>query len=45
MRASLKDPDAQFAMVAPSLLLEGVVRNLPDETAQWARYWRDRYGV
>ena len=45
MRASLRDPDAQFAMVAPSLLLDGVVRSLPDETAQWAGYWRDRYGV
>ena len=45
MRASLKDPDAQFAMVAPSLLLDGVVRSLPDETAQWADFWRDRYGV
>ena len=45
MRASLRDPDAQFAMVAPSLLLDGVVRSLPDETAQWAAYWRERYGV
>ena len=44
VRASLKDPDVQFAMVAPSLLLDGVVRRLPDETAQWADYWRDRYG-
>ncbi len=45
MQASLRDPDAQFAMVAPSLLLDGAVRSLPDETAQWAGYWRDRYGV
>ena len=45
MRASLKEPDAQFAIVAPSLLLDGVVRSLPDETMQWAAYWRDRYGV
>ena len=45
MRASLKDPDAQFAIVAPSLLLDGVVRSLPDETKQWAAYWQDRYGV
>ena len=45
MRASLKDPDAQFAMVAPALLLDGVMRSLPDETTQWAGYWRDRYGV
>ena len=45
MRASLRDPDAQFGMVAPSLLLDGVVRSLPDETVEWATYWRDRYGV
>jgi hypothetical protein len=45
MGASLKDPDAQFGMVAPSLLLDGVVRSLPDETVEWATYWRDRYGV
>ena len=45
MRASLKKPEAQFGMVAPSLLLEGVVRSLPDETVEWANYWRQRYGV
>ena len=31
MRASLKDPDAQFDMVAPAQLLDGVARSLPDE--------------
>ena len=45
MRACLKDPDSQFRMVSPSLLLEGVVRSLPDETVAWAGYWRERYGV
>ena len=45
MRASLKDPEAQFGMVAASLLLESVVRSLPDETVEWANYWRERYGV
>ncbi len=45
MRASLKDPDAQFAMVAPSTLLDAVLRDVPDETAAWANYWRERYGV
>ena len=45
MRASLKDPNAQFKMVSPSLLLDGVVRSLPDETVEWAGYWRERYGV
>ena len=45
MRASLKDPDAQFDMVAPSFLLEAVSRSLPRKTAEWAGYWKDRYGV
>ena len=45
MRASLKDPRTQFDMVVPLVLLEGVERNLPDETVDWARYWRERYGV
>ena len=45
MRAALKDPDAQFDMVASSTLLDAVVRALPDETAAWANYWRERYGV
>ena len=45
MQASLRDPDVQFRMVTPSLLLDGVVRSLPDETVEWARYWKERYGV
>ena len=45
MRASLKEPEGQFSMAAPSALLDGVARRVPDETAVWARYWRDRYGV
>lgn len=45
MRASLKEPDAQFGMVPPSLLLQSVVRDSPDGTAEWANYWRERYGV
>ena len=45
MRASLKDPDSQFAMVAPSILVDAVVHALPDETIEWANYWRERYGV
>lgn len=43
VRASLKEPDAHFSMVSPALLLEGVVRSLPDETVEWANYWRERY--
>ena len=45
MCASLKEPETQFSMVAPSVLLNGVVRSLADETAEWANYWRERYGV
>ena len=45
MRATLKEPDAQFDMVAPAQLLDSVARSLPDETVDWANYWRDRYGV
>ena len=45
MHASLKDPEAQCKIISPSLLLEGVVRSLPDETVEWANYWRERYGV
>ncbi|MCE2457131.1 MAG: hypothetical protein J4G14_04885 [Dehalococcoidia bacterium] len=45
MRASLRDPAAKFAMVAPSTLLNTVVQSLPSETSEWARYWNVRYGV
>ena len=45
MRAVLTNPDEQFAMVAPVLLLKAVSRCLPDKTAEWAGYWRERYGV
>ena len=45
MRACLKAPDAQFRMVAPSRLVEALARDLPDETADWANYWRCRYSV
>ena len=45
MRAAVKEPDAQFDMVAPAQLLDGVARSLPDETVDWANYWKDRYGV
>ncbi len=45
MRASLKDPDAQFDMVAPSNLLNALSQPFSNETEGWAGYWRDRYGV
>ena len=45
MRASLREPDAQFDMVAPDSLVDAVYQRLPDETGEWAGYWRDRYGV
>ena len=45
MRASLKEPDAQFDMVAPSSFLDALSQRLPSETKEWAGYWQDRYGV
>ena len=45
IRASLKEPEAQFTMATPSVLLDGVVRSLPDETVEWVNYWWERYGV
>ena len=45
MRASLKSSGTQFDMVAPSSLLNALSESLPSETAEWAGYWRDRYGV
>ena len=45
MRASLRDPASQIDMVAPALLANAVSQCLPGETAEWADYWRSRYGV
>ncbi len=45
MQAALKEPDAQFDMVAPSSLLDALSQRLRCETAEWAGYWQDRYGV
>ena len=45
MRAALKNPDVQFDMVAPRSLLDAVCQRLSGEAAEWATYWRDRYGV
>ena len=45
MRACLKEPGAQFGLVAPRMLLDSVKGEFPDETAQWASYWQERYGV
>ena len=43
MRACLRDPSAKFDLAAPRKLLDNVVKNLPNETVEWAGYWRDRY--
>ena len=45
MRTVLKSPEAQFDMLTPATLLDAVVRAYPDETADWASYWIQRYGV
>ena len=45
MRATLREPDAQFGMVTPSALLDAVIQEFPDEMVAWANYWQERYGV
>ena len=45
MRACLKDLRSQFDLAVPQTLLDNVVKNLPNETVEWAGYWRERYGV
>ena len=45
IRDALKDPAAQFDMVAPSTMLDAVELEHPNDTAAWAGYWRERYGV
>ena len=45
MRVVLKNPNGQFDMVAPHSLVDAVCREYPAETASWAEYWRERYGV
>ena len=45
MRAVLKNPGGQFDMIAPHNLVDAVCREYPAETASWAEYWRERYGV
>ena len=45
MRAALRDPAAQFDMIAPADMLGAVHRDHPVETAPWASYWRERYRV
>lgn len=45
MRASLKDSESQFDMVAPRVLLDRVSRDLPTQTSKWSDYWEARYGV
>ena len=47
MRAALKDPDAAFASVCPSVLVDAVERecgSIP-EVREWAAYQRERYGL
>ena len=45
MRATLKDPDATFTSVCPSVLLDAVERECDsDATRDWVAYQRERYG-
>ena len=46
MRATLKDSDATFASVCPSVLVDAVARNCGSDAAQdWVVYQRERYGL
>ena len=46
MRATLKDSDAAFASVCPSVLLDVVERECDsDATRDWVAYQRERYGL
>ncbi len=45
VRASLKRPEEQFAMVSPATLLNATVAAEIWQTSTWADYWRNRYGV
>ena len=47
MRAALKDPDAAFASVCPSVLVDAVERECGSNPAvqEWAAYQRERYGL
>ena len=46
MRATLKDPDATFASVCPSVLVDAVERKCgsDDVAREWVAYQRERYG-
>ena len=45
METALKQPGEQFAMVAPAALVDSVEADCGESAAQWAEYWRRRYGV
>ena len=45
MRATLKDADAAFALVCPSVLVDAVERNCDSDVVRdWVAYQRERYG-
>ena len=43
-RATLCDPERDFAMVSPRALADAVRATCGDAVMQWSRYQRDRYG-
>ena len=45
METALKQPGEQFAMIAPADLVDSVEADCGESAAQWAEYWRRRYGV
>lgn len=44
-RATLKRPDDAYAMVCPSVLVDGVAREHSGAAADWIAYQRERYGL
>ena len=44
-RATLKHPDAAYAMICPSVLVDAVAREHGGAAADWIAYQRERYGL
>ena len=44
-RATLKHPDAAYAMICPSALVDAVAREHGGAAADWIAYQRERYGL
>ena len=45
VRAALKRPGEQFAMVAPAAMVAAIEETCGAAGSHWAEYWRERYGA